>query len=492
MVNKFRFALKSVGFLVICFFITSNAIAQTASLRGSVRDANGLPMAGASVILDGTKKGTVSDASGNYELKVAPGNYTLIVSYVGVVTQRKQVSVTAGSVSENNFEMQNSGDLNRVIVVGSRSSISRSRTQTPVPVDVITNRELNLTGQVEPTQMINFVAPSYNSNRQTVADGTDHIDPATIRGLGPDQTLVLVNGKRRYNTALLNVNGTVGRGSVGTDLNAIPASAIDRIEVLRDGASSQYGSDAIAGVINVVENQPGAKVQPLAESSYDSWIKAYRPNENSVNTGISYYDKGALVAMLIDLEIINSSNGKNSLDDVMRYMYNTYYKLKKRGYTDAEFKMGIEKFAGKDFDDFYKKYIYGVAPIDYGKYLGYAGYKLSDELTDANDPTMGINISNNNGKKIITTVLRGGAGWIDGLNVNDELTAVDSVPVTDVSTMLNGKKIGDKVSVAVTRDGLPMVLPVTLLRNNKVKFKIEPLPDASPQQLEVRKKWLNL
>ena len=195
MVNKLRHAVNSVGFLVFCFFIANNAIAQTSLLRGSVRDANGLPMAGASVILDGTKKGTVSDASGNYELKVAPGNYTLIVSYVGVVTQRKQVSVSAGSVSENNFDMQNSGDLNRVIVVGSRSTISRSRTQTPVPVDVITNRELNLTGQVEPTQMINFVAPSYNSSRQTVADGTDHIDPATIRGLGPDQTLVLVNGK---------------------------------------------------------------------------------------------------------------------------------------------------------------------------------------------------------------------------------------------------------------------------------------------------------
>ena len=178
MVNKLRLALKSGLFLVICFFIVNNVIAQTASLRGSVRDANGLPMAGASVILEGTKRGTVSDASGNYELKVSPGNYTLIVSYVGVVTQRKQVSVSAGAVSENNFDMQNSGDLNRVIVVGSRSSISRSRTQTPVPVDVITNRELNLTGQIEPTQMINFVAPSYNSSRQTVADGTDHIDPA--------------------------------------------------------------------------------------------------------------------------------------------------------------------------------------------------------------------------------------------------------------------------------------------------------------------------
>ena len=257
-------------------------MAQTASLRGSVRDANGLPMAGASVILEGTKRGTVTDASGNYELKVSPGTYTLIISYVGVMTQRKQVTVAGGAVSENIFEMQNSGDLNRVIVVGSRSSISRSRTQTPVPVDVITNRELNMTGQVEPTQMINFVAPSYNSSRQTVADGTDHIDPATIRGLGPDQTLVLIDGKRRYNTALLNVNGTIGRGSVGTDLNAIPAVAIDRIEVLRDGASSQYGSDAIAGVINVV-----LKKNNTGTSLYTHWGKQYEGDGEVLQLGIN-------------------------------------------------------------------------------------------------------------------------------------------------------------------------------------------------------------
>src|SRR6186713_571333 len=172
MMTKLKLSFRSLGFLSLCFFITVNTMAQTASLRGSVRDANGLPMAGASVILEGTKRGTVTDASGNYELKVSPGTYTLIISYVGVMTQRKQVTVAGGAVSENIFEMQNSGDLNRVIVVGSRSSISRSRTQTPVPVDVITNRELNMTGQVEPTQMINFVAPSYNSSRQTVADGT--------------------------------------------------------------------------------------------------------------------------------------------------------------------------------------------------------------------------------------------------------------------------------------------------------------------------------
>lgn len=307
MVNKFRLVLKSVGFLVICFFITSSAISQTASLRGSVRDANGLPMAGASVILDGTKRGTVSDASGNYELKVSPGNYTLIVSYVGVVTQRKQVSVSAGAVSENNFDMQNSGDLNRVIVVGSRSSISRSRTQTPVPVDVITNRELSLTGQIEPTQMINFVAPSYNSSRQTVADGTDHIDPATIRGLGPDQTLVLVNGKRRYNTALLNVNGTVGRGSVGTDLNAIPASAIDRVEVLRDGAASQYGSDAIAGVINVV-----LKKNVTGTTLYTHFGKQYEGDgavqQVGINKGMSLGKKGGYFNISGDIRHRDATN----------------------------------------------------------------------------------------------------------------------------------------------------------------------------------------
>jgi len=247
-----------------------------------------------------------------------------------------------------------------------------------------------------------------------------------------------------------------------------------------------------AGEINTIENTPGAKIQPLAESSFDAWIKAYRPNENSINTGISYYDKGAEVGMMLDLEIINNSNGKYSLDDVMKYMYDTYYKLKKRGYTDAEFKRGFEKFAGKKLDDFYSKYIYGLTPIDYDHYLGYAGYKATDELAATNDPSLGIGFANNNPKKIVSAVLRGGAGWIDGINVNDELTAIDGQPVTDVATMLSGKKPGDKISVSVTRDGLPLTLPVTLLRNNKVKYKIESLPSPTPQQLLVRKKWLKL
>ena len=123
MITKLKRSFRGLGILSFCFFITVSAMAQTSSLRGSVRDANGLPMAGASVILEGTKKGTVTDASGNYELKVSPGTYTLVISYVGVVTHRKQVTVAPGTVCEKIFEMQNSGDRNRVIVVGSRSSI---------------------------------------------------------------------------------------------------------------------------------------------------------------------------------------------------------------------------------------------------------------------------------------------------------------------------------------------------------------------------------
>jgi predicted metalloprotease with PDZ domain len=248
--------------------------------------------------------------------------------------------------------------------------------------------------------------------------------------------------------------------------------------------------NAVAGQINTVENQPGAKIQSLAESSYDAWIKAYRPNENSVNNSISYYDKGATVALLLDLEIIKQSKGKYSLNDVMKYMYNTYYKLKKRGYTDVEFKEGFEKFAGKKLDDFYKDYIYGLTPLDFNKYLGYAGYKLTDELADSNEPTLGIGINSNSGKKIVTAVLRDGAAWKDGINVNDELTAIDGNPIIDVTAMLNDKKPGDKVSISVNRDGLPLTIPVTLLRNNRMKFKIDTLASPSAQQLEVRKRWL--
>lgn len=142
-------------------------------------------------------------------------------------------------------------EVEEVVILGSRSG-ARSKVDSPVPVDVFNIKESSvILPQTNISQILNAVAPSFTSTIQTNADGTDHLDPAQLRGLGPDQVLVLVNGKRRHTSALVNVNGSPGRGSVGTDLNSIPSFALNRIEVLRDGASAQYGSDAIAGVINL-------------------------------------------------------------------------------------------------------------------------------------------------------------------------------------------------------------------------------------------------
>ena len=141
--------------------------------------------------------------------------------------------------------------LEKFIATGSRFN-DRTVTQSPVPIDVISGTEMKQGGYTETSQMLQANIPSFNFPRPSLTDGTDHIRPATLRGLAPDQTLVLINGKRRHTSALVNLNGSIGRGSVSTDFNAIPSSMIERIEVLRDGASAQYGSDAIAGVINVI------------------------------------------------------------------------------------------------------------------------------------------------------------------------------------------------------------------------------------------------
>ncbi len=137
-----------------------------------------------------------------------------------------------------------------IIVTGTRST-SRTLEASPVPVDVLTADAITEGGQTETNKILNKLVPSFNFPQPAIADGSDALRPATLRGLSPDQTLVLVNGKRRHVSALLNINGTVGRGAAAVDMNTIPGLAIERIEVLRDGASSQYGSDAIAGVINV-------------------------------------------------------------------------------------------------------------------------------------------------------------------------------------------------------------------------------------------------
>lgn len=152
-------------------------------------------------------------------------------------------------------------ELEAVTVVGSRRVRRSSETGTAVPVDVVPMQQAaEAGGQFDLAQTLHYTAPSFISTRQTGADGADLVDGAALRGLGSDQTLVLVNGKRRHTTALVNIYGARNRGNTGTDLNAIPLLAIDRVEVLRDGAAAQYGSDAIAGVMNIaLKRRPGCE-----------------------------------------------------------------------------------------------------------------------------------------------------------------------------------------------------------------------------------------
>ncbi|RMF26668.1 MAG: TonB-dependent receptor [Bacteroidetes bacterium] len=218
------------------------------TVSGKVQDESGAPLIGVNVLERGTDNGTVTDVDGRYQLEVRNPEAVLSFSYTGYRT----LEVEVAGKSEVDVVMQEGITLGEVQVVGSRS-YKRSAVQTPVPVDIIDLESVTTrAGQVEINQILHYVAPSFNANKQSGSDGADHIDPATLRGLGPDQTLVLINGKRRHSSSLVNVFGTRGRGNTGTDLNAIPASAIERIEILRDGASAQYGSDAIAGVVNIV------------------------------------------------------------------------------------------------------------------------------------------------------------------------------------------------------------------------------------------------
>jgi iron complex outermembrane recepter protein len=245
--------LNSLKLLIIPLLLISfQASAQTGTVSGSVKDASGNPLIGASVLVQGTLKGTVTDVNGNYSFDVKPGKHVLIISYTGFTTSRQEINVSANATTSQNATLEVGESLLNVTVTGSRNP-SRTRTETPVPVDVIPiSTMISDIGQVDLNQIINFVAPSFQSARQTISDGTDHVDPAQLRGLGTDQVLVLINGKRRHQSSLVNVNGTVNRGQVGTDMSAIPATAVERIEVLRDGAAAQYGSDAIAGVINII------------------------------------------------------------------------------------------------------------------------------------------------------------------------------------------------------------------------------------------------
>lgn len=233
------------------------------TISGTVVDNTGVPLPGASVLEKGTTNGTTTDFNGNFSLDLQSSDSTLEISYIGFLTQEVNV---AGKTSLDITMQVSEAQLDAVVVVGSRGK-PRTSFDSPVPVDNLKITELAATGKGVLDQQLMFRVPSYNSTQQPISDAAAHFSPADLRGLLPSRTLVLVNGKRKNASALVYSYVTPGRGEVGVDMKAIPSAALQNVEVLRDGAAAQYGSDAVAGVINLVMKRAAT---PFANMSYST------------------------------------------------------------------------------------------------------------------------------------------------------------------------------------------------------------------------------
>jgi iron complex outermembrane recepter protein len=217
-------------------------------ISGKVKTAKGETLPGVSILVKGTSRGTVTSVDGGYKIDANKGQ-TLSFSFIGYTTK----DVVVGDANEININLEESAQtLDNIVVIGSRSNTARTDVERPVPVDIMTAKELQSTGQVEIGQQLQFMSPSFNASKNGINGVAGYADPAAMKGLAPDQMVVLIDGHRRHQFAAIQNNVTVGKGTVITDLNAIPSLATERLEILRDGAAAQYGSDAIAGIVNLV------------------------------------------------------------------------------------------------------------------------------------------------------------------------------------------------------------------------------------------------
>jgi iron complex outermembrane receptor protein len=255
--------------------------------------------------------------SGNHYSSGVPSRAGCISFTVPLITVLSGLALTPAAGQAQDVEPVEITIMEEVISVGTRSGRERTATDSAVPVDSFGLDELSAGSLTETSRALQFAAPSFNFSTSTISDGTDITRPSTLRGMNPDQTLVLVNGKRRHNTALMHVNGSIGRGTAGVDLNAIPPSSIARIEVLRDGAAAQYGSDAIAGVINIVLKDQTETIDP-----YLHWGSTYNGDgdtlQGSVNAGLPIFGDGFinLTAEYRDREATNHS-GRDPRDQFL-------------------------------------------------------------------------------------------------------------------------------------------------------------------------------
>src|SRR5688500_6429206 len=262
--------------------LSSPLTAQTGTVQGRVTDSTGSAVIGTIVTVDRTSLRATASSRGAYTLNGVPvGRQIVRVRALGFAPESLSVNVNAGTVNTLDVRLHRAAQrLAAVVVVTGSRARHTAAEELAVPVDVYTSDDIMQQGSTETSQVLANLSPSVNFPQQAVTDATEIVRPFTQRGLSPDHSLVLINGVRRHQTSLMNVlsNGSAP-GSSGVDLNAFPSSAIERMEVLRDGASTQYGSDAIAGVVNLVLKE-GA-FAPFINTSFGQ----YRPGKNYPNDG---------------------------------------------------------------------------------------------------------------------------------------------------------------------------------------------------------------
>ena len=273
--------MKNFTFTVIValLFISSSLFAQTRTISGTVKDGSGTSIPGAAVKIKGTTKGTSTGGNGEFKLDGVSSNSSLEISAIGYETQSIDVPAT-GEVSVTLKETSTA--LAEVVVsVGSRNS-KRTLTDTPLPIDILSANDLKSTGQTTFDKALQYRVPSFNTVQTPVNDATSLLDPYEIRNMGPSRTLILINGKRKNSSALTYIQTSPGRGESGADISAIPTEAIKRVEILRDGASAQYGSDAIAGVMNIILKDK------------------FEYGSVTLNTGVTHKGDGGIVGLTIN------------------------------------------------------------------------------------------------------------------------------------------------------------------------------------------------
>src|SRR2546430_1755772 len=272
-----------IACVVLMLIATSGRLAaQGGTVRGRVAATTGAPVARVSVSIEAIGARATTNEQGDYEIRGVPaGTHSVRARLLGYVPQIVRVTVSEAQPARQDFALhtQPIGLAPVDVVVGSRARHTAAD-ELAVPVDVFTSEQIQQQGTTETSQILQQLAPSVKFPRQSVTDANDIVRPFTLRGLSPDHTLVLLNGWRRHKTALVN-NFTygMGAGSSGVDLNTIPQSAIDRIEVLRDGASAQYGSDAIAGVVNVVMRE--GKFTPVVNVDGGRYVTDNYPDDGT-------------------------------------------------------------------------------------------------------------------------------------------------------------------------------------------------------------------